>query len=412
MRVIVGVLCVVACGFPRPPRVGDGDAGVVGPVCTGNAALRCDGASLVRCNADGTGEVSEACALGCNAGATRCFDVNPSNGLATYLDMAAAEPDLDLGMKATIDTDTGAVTVDGQPVVVHRELVAQSGAPTIRVFIVRSLRTGDVAITGTNALAIVSDRDVSIGGVFAASANFAVPGAGALSDAACKGGNATIIAHTFSGAGGGGFGSSGGAGGTATTRDGVATGGANGQPTGNSSLVPLRGGCDGGISYAAAGLSGAGGGAVQLVSRTTVSVTGTVAVNGGAYAGAGGSGGGALLEAPFVVVGGHVVANGGSGGGGCPLPGMAVDGEPGHLDATAAVGGTSCDPSFSQGGNGGARDDLARNALDAGGAGATLAAAGHGGGSVGRIRVNSVSGGLHSTGVFSPNPSTGPLAVR
>jgi hypothetical protein len=45
-------------------------------------------------------------------------------------------------------------------------------------------------------------------------------------------------------------------------------------------------------------------------------------------------------------------------------------------------------------------------------AGGANAFGGHGGGSVGRIRVNTVSVGLHTTGLFSPNPTTGTIASR
>ncbi|HEX3759774.1 MAG TPA: hypothetical protein VHW23_13765, partial [Kofleriaceae bacterium] len=65
-------------------------------VCTANEALRCDGSNLVQCNGDGTAEVAQPCSLGCSASALRCSEIDPSNGLARYLDMAAAEPDLDL----------------------------------------------------------------------------------------------------------------------------------------------------------------------------------------------------------------------------------------------------------------------------------------------------------------------------
>jgi len=161
---IAACLCVVAgCGFPRPPHLdGQEDGGVNDdarliddatplPVCAANVALRCDGANLVRCNAEGTAEVSESCAVGCNATELRCNNVIPSNGLATYLDMTASEPDFDLGTSATINTDDGAVVVDGAPVVVTSATLAQGAAPTIRIFIVHSLNTAEVKITGTNA---------------------------------------------------------------------------------------------------------------------------------------------------------------------------------------------------------------------------------------------------------------------
>src|SRR5438105_7785333 len=93
VRFVLAVLCIVvvaACGFPRPADVvDDGGVGSDAAFCVANQVLRCTGNDLVRCNADGTGEMSATCALGCQASGPRCLDVSPSNGLAGYLDMAA-----------------------------------------------------------------------------------------------------------------------------------------------------------------------------------------------------------------------------------------------------------------------------------------------------------------------------------
>ncbi len=150
------LVVAAGCRFPRPSPVGgadDGGAGDSSPtaICTANQSLRCDGSNLVRCNSTGTAEVTEACALGCNGSLLHCNDIDPSNGLARYLDMAAGEADLDLGMMATIDTSDGTVMVDGKPVTVRSALIAQTNAPTILVFIVHSLTANDVAIKGDSA---------------------------------------------------------------------------------------------------------------------------------------------------------------------------------------------------------------------------------------------------------------------
>ena len=414
MRDVQGVhgavfVALIACGYPRPPQVSS-DARS-DSICAANQALRCEGNVLVRCNGEGNAEVSQSCALGCNATAPRCRDVDPSNGLAQYLDMAATEPAFDFGMKATINTDDGTVMVDDNPVIVKSAMVTQSAAPAIRVLVVHSLVTTDVTIAGKRALAIVSDRDLQIGGVFAASANLNVPGAGGFNDGTCKGGDIEIVAGgASSGAGGGGFGLPGGRGGQATNSNGTASGGAGGTSTGNSALVPLRGGCDSG-NFLTAAMSGAGGGAIQLVSRSKISISGVIAANGSSLVG-GGSGGGILLEAPVVDVSGNVVANGGGGAGGCSPPNA---GENGRLDPSPASGGPNCPDGFgTSGGNGGARNTGAMNGASYNSipTGANNGHAGHGGGSVGRIRVNTAPAGLHVTGVFSPNPSTGTLATR
>jgi hypothetical protein len=398
------------CGFPRPADVGD-DGGLSSSICAANQALRCDGSNLVRCNGDGTAEVNETCLLGCSATGLRCNDLAPSNGLAPYLDMTTSEPDLDLGTTATINTDDGTVMVDGKSVIVDSMVMAQGSAPAIRVFIGRSLTATDVTITGSNAFAVVSDGDLQIGGIFAASANgFTVRGPGAFNDGTCQGGQGAIVnGGAIGGAGGGGFGFAGGKGGSATNDSGIATGGAGGTATGNPTLVPLRGGCDSG--KVGASLFGFGGGAMQLVSRTKITVGGVVAANGSSGSG-GGSGGGILLEAPVVEVSGSLVANGGGGGGGCIFP---KAGEDGRLDATPATGGDPCDTDGVKGGNGGAGNSGAGNggSINQAGTGNAFAFAGYGGGGVGRIRVNTLSGGFHRTGgLFSPNPSTGAIATR
>jgi len=428
MRLLYVTACVVgcvACEFPRPADVTDdggapaadsagdssnGDGAMSNQVCTPNQALRCDAGSLVRCKDDGTAEQSESCALGCSSTEVRCNDVAPSNNLAPQLDISSGEPDLDLGTTATINTDDGTVVVDGRPVVVRSAVVGQTNAPVIRVFIVHSLAAAGVTVTGSNALAIASNGDVSIRGTFAASAHADVPGPGRFNDDTCQGKMGMLQAGgAVAGAGGGGFGSSGGSGGSATNDHGLATGGDGGSLTGNSILVPLRGGCDAGPWSGTAGSVGTGGGAVQLISRTKITVSGIVAANGSSRSG-GGSGGGILLEAPVVEMPGRLVANGGAGAELCLF--RLILGEDGRLDAMPAIGAAPCDTSI--GGGGG--DGAAGTTLAGSGLSHTVSSgstfAGNGGGGVGRIRINTVSGGLHATGIFSPNPSTGTVGTR
>jgi hypothetical protein len=410
VQVAACITWVVGCGFPRPADVGD-DGGLSNSICTANQAVRCESSELVQCNGDGTAEVSENCPLDCSATSLRCNDLDPSNGLAPYLDMTGGEPDLDLGTTATVNTDDGAVVVDGKPVTAKSMTMAQASAPTIRIFIVHSLTATDVTITGSNAFAVVSNGDLTIGGVFAASAGgITTRGPGAFNDGTCQGVEGAIVSGgAIGGAGGGGFGFAGGRGGSATNDNGTATGGAGGTTTGNPKLVPLRGGCDSG--KVGAGLFGFGGGAIQLVSRTKITVSGVVAANGSSGAG-GGAGGGILLEAPVVEVSGSVVANGGAGAGGCLFP---KAGEDGRLDAMPATGGDPCDTNGGKGGNGGAGNSGAGNgaSINQAGTGTSTAFAGYGGGGGGRIRVNTISGGFHRTGgLFSPNPGTGAIATR
>jgi hypothetical protein len=330
----------------------------------------------------------------------RCTDVDPANGLAKFLDMGSAQPDLNLGDAATINTDTGDVTVGSTQISVGTDVEPQLNGPNIRVLYVRGLTAGNVAVTGKYALAIVGSSELKIQGVLSVSATPNVPGAGAYIDGGCQGTSALTAppVNAYGGHAGGGFGGVGGAGGSAKNVSGARAGGIGGNATGNASLVPLRGGCDGAISPN-------GGGAIQLVSRTQIVVSGAVAANGAAGRG-GGSGGGILLEAPVVEVSGSVVANGGAG------IGCLRDGENGRLDANPAMGGGGCAVE-SASGAGGAGNVGAANGfpMDAGSATGNVYG-GAGGGGVGRIRVNTFPGGLHTTGIFSPNPSQGALATR
>jgi hypothetical protein len=385
------------------------------PVCTARQALRCNGDDLVSCNDDGSAELTVRCALGCHGTELRCNDIDPSNGLAGALDMAIGEPDLDLGTTATINTDDGTLTVGGNPAVVKSVAVSQGAAPTIRVFIVHGLTAGDVTVTGTSALAIVSDGDIKIAGNLTASASATRNGAGAVGKS-CGGGEGTLVSGgAVGGSGGGGFGTAGARGGSATNVNGTAQPGAAGAANGNTTLVPLRGGCSSGNAAGAGNDDdrGGAGGAIQLVSRTKIRISGVVAASGSSIYG-GGSGGGILLEAPSIDVLGNVVANGGGGGGGCLLAG-ARPGDNGHLDASPALGGQPCDATNgAAGGNGDAGGNGARTgaSINVAGSAGRIAFAGGGGGGGGRIRVNSVPGGLNATGIFSPSASTGTVGVR
>lgn len=370
--------------------------------CTARQAQRCDDSTLVRCNDDGTGEVEEMCPLGCSATEPRCIELIPSNGLAKFVELAGNHADLNLGLSAKINTDTGEVLVAGALVGVDTDVVTQPGAPTIRVLMVRSLTANAVVVTGTNALAIVSGGEIKLDGIFSVSAHGVTAGPGAFYEESCTG--KLPPPENVGGAGGGGFGSEGGQGGSRGREKGMP--GAGGKKSGTDFLAPLRGGCDGGWNYGNRG-PGGGGGAIQLVSRTVISVNGILAANGGGGFGGGGAGGGILLEAPAVRIAGKVVANGG-GGGGCE------QGADGRTDV-GGTGGTGCGGRVNGlfvdnggGGNGAAWDSGA-----APGASRILlnGDAGSGGGGFGRIRVNTAPGGLLTTGVFSPNPSLGKLSV-
>lgn len=357
---------------------------------------------MVRCDGEGTGTIDEVCPLGCSTTALRCVDPIPSNGLARFVELSSNRADLYLGESAKMNTDTGEILVGGSPARVDTELVSQPGGPTIRVVIARSVTAKDVVVSGTNALAIVSGGDIQIDGTFTVSARGGTPGPGSFYEEGCVG--KAPPPNNAGGAGGGGFGSEGGEGGTFGRELGMP--GPGGRKSGTDTLTPLRGGCDGGWASATKN-PGAGGGAIQLFSRRQIAIKGILAASGGGGLGGGGSGGGILLEAPIVQVSGAVTANGG-GGGGCD------SGGDGRSD-TLPTGGAGCSTGSignfrdnARGGNGAAGDVPA----NPGGSRILIdGAAGGGGGGFGRIRINTSPGGLRNTGIFSPNPSLGTIAI-
>ncbi|MBX3208532.1 MAG: hypothetical protein KF764_26100 [Labilithrix sp.] len=189
---------------------------------------------------------------------------------------------------------------------------------------------------------------------------------------------------------------------------------AGGKSYGSAANVPLLGGSAGGSG---AGLpSGAGGGAVQIVSATSIEVSGLGAISvagggGGPGRSGGGAGGSILLEAPIVSVMGTLAANGGGGG----ESGQWNDGSPGSADALLAKGGVaSGGPAHAAGGDGAAGPSID------GFPGASVSDKhGGGGGGAGRIRINTTSGSatIGSAAVISPFLTTrcatqGKIAAR
>ena len=54
----------------------------------------CSGDQLIQCSTDGKVDEIVTCPLGCEEIGARCFDVEPSNDLAGYLDMTPDAPDV------------------------------------------------------------------------------------------------------------------------------------------------------------------------------------------------------------------------------------------------------------------------------------------------------------------------------
>lgn len=374
-------------------------------------AMRCEADQLRRCSADGMLSVS-TCALGCTTDGERCVDVDPSNGLATFLDMALDGPDLVIPDDATINSGNGEIRVGGRIIAAPSAVLAgQSGGVDIRVFWVRSLRLGRSSTSGGPAIAFVSAGDISINRELSARAGGSHP-AGVGSRGQCEGDD------DCAGSGGGGFGSAGGRGGSSASN----TGALGGEVSGNAELVPLRGGANGGegddrcTPFSCSPCKGRGGGAIQLVSRSEISVSegaidaggqgsspDPVPIDGNVLACGGGAGGGILLEAPVIEIGfgAAIVANGSGGSGGC-----SVEGQHGGISDERAPGGLCA--SLGDGGAGAAGNLPALNGAN------NSVAAGACGGGVGRIRINTTAGGLtiDRGGIVSPAPSVGVIRTR
>jgi len=342
---------------------------------------------------DGTGAVVEkmSCPLGCFENEPRCRNVAPSNGLAQFLDAVPVAPDLDLTADGwTIDTSNGMITNAGneQRVVPSFSVAAPAGGAPIRVFVVNRAIVGNVRVPTSSkaALAIVAHEDIHVLGVITIEA-----GAGSFDVAGCNGGDGSAQLASgqcrMYGSGGGGHATAGARGGGI---DAFAAGGAPGGVSGTDTLVPLRGGCAGGgmdVTNGPHEIGLSGGGAIQLTSNTTITVSGTIDVTGGHFdpypggptgcgegTNGGGGGGGILLEAPVIQLeaSARLLARGGDGWGALPNQG----------DQYNAYGGVGASLAGAATAGGDAHYSSAQTYLSGGG----------GGGGWGRIRINTADG--------------------
>lgn len=382
----------------------------------------CVNGAVATCDAQGNVTMMEPCPLGCFESEPRCRLVEPSNGLATYLDMSATAPELDY-TDLRFDTSTGAVQdgSTGSDVLVPSFVASNPGGPSIRVFMARraTLRTVYAFSSGADlAFALVSTGEiVVVGPVFA---NSGSPAAG------CNAGPARAVSFDngndgyTSGSGGGGNATVGGAGGGISSY----MGGIGGAIVGTPELVPLQGGCPSGpalvrhytqSTFGTAASPSRGGGALQLVSATSITVEGMVNVRGwqGEIEAApgyvvvwgGGAGGGILLEAPVVTLGPNAKLIAKGGGGGAAGPSVGYD------DSAAPQPGLQCSgPGCSSGGNGATHQYPAGTASNV----STDGIAGGGGGGLGRVRINTETGTYDksSSTLESAAVTTGVLSTR
>lgn len=429
------VVLMAACGSVKNADIdapaASIDAALDAPTsCPPGTLDLCTADTHLTCDAQGSITAMETCNLGCNPTEPRCNKLAPSNGLATAFDEAAQSPDLILMGAATIDTDSGAITdQSGSRTPPTSSLT--TGLP-IGVFVVKAknVTLNNVSVTGSKALAIVASGTITVTGRITVSARRDVSGPGSL-DAACRAGGAGATAgNGIAGGGGGGFGTVGGKGGNGGVPS--VQGGTAGAISGTVEIVPLRGGCPGGHPSSqtldvdpALPDPGGGGGAIQLVAGTEITIdagggisanggggktrdtTTLCAINGPCGNGQGaGSGGAILLEAPRVTIAatGGLAANGG--GGSCDVMGGGAAG----TNSVTPAAGQTCNGDTGSGGNGAAGTTAAVSGANGTGSNPV---GGGGGGGAGRIRVNMpLSVPFTPAGVVSPASTVGALGTR
>jgi hypothetical protein len=273
-----------------------------------------------------------------------------------------------------LDTDAASTCTQIEPQLTGRDLCVIA-ATNISV-------TGVVTTTGSRPLVLAALGSIRIEGtgIIDVSSTGTRVGAGA-GDASCdllvhRAGTGEGDSGGGGGGAGGGFGTLGGGGGRGDDND-------NQPPTphkgiaGTAGVVQpnpttLRGGCRGGSgggganNILAVGPSGGDpGGAVSLIARGTIVITGNVFSSGGggrARSGStgfmdggagGGSGGMIAIDAPMIEITGIVAANGGAGSGGGDING-GVPGPPGSTTGwnTRALGGDGDPCCGARGGDG------------------------------------------------------------
>ena len=314
------------------------------------------------------------------------------------------------------DTGTGELLLEGSTQIPVTTVTLMTAGGEVKAILATTVVfQGDAQLraTGTRAFGILATDSITL----SSGAAIDVGDNGAGARATCPNGAQSIVGISDGGAGGGGGAGFAGAGGNGGAGNANANAGAvGGQPQ----ALPLGivGGCPGGKggddNNDPGGAGGAGGGAVYLAAgrRIEIMASATIQAGGGAGrggqqdngafgdagGGGGGSGGMIVLEAPAAAIAGTLAANGGGGGQGSGNFNPGGNGTPGRLDTMPAAGGRNTSSSGSNGGDGGARDQLEARSVTAN----VNGGGGGGGGSVGYIRI--VSPAASATGAISPAP--------
>lgn len=401
--------------------------GVLGPTrntcvnvsCLSGEPLICADGVAYTCNALADGYDRHACDLGCAQGQPTCRALPASNGLGELLASAAAAPAIELIDLDVLDIATGEVRTRGG---FRMQLagvlipVTGGGAPIIAYaassLIVRgAVELRDPSSSGSGVAFVVAG-EVLINGTLALTGTAAAPPAGSVS---CGVGAGRVVGTSAIGSAGAGHATSGGASGgfTGMVEPGVAGGAPFAQPT----LEPLRGGCHGGFAAGTSAFASRGGGALQISSSASITVSSAGSIEAGALAGArsppgqpavgGGAGGAILLEAPRIQLrrGAILSANGAGGASGT--------GDPPSSPARGApsVGQDCRQTTFcTRGGDGGHLGGGAQSSSSITANGTNNAFTGGGGGAAGLIRFNTTATLVREDGVIvSPAPTLGKL---
>jgi len=321
----------------------------------------------------------------------------------------------------TYDTDTGVMhSPNGDETTPSNNLVAQTLGPTARMITASSItisEDGKLRVVGSRPLIIASWSTLDVLGTIDASSRVDEPFSGAGSEPTmCAMAAPTPGQDRADGAGGGGGGAFAGKGGN----------GGDGRPgtkgTGGTKVeFPgyVRGGCAGaagGATQIAAGDGSPGGGAVHLVAKTQLTISGMVEA-GGAGGGAGlqgndddslGSGGGGAGSGGYIGIESEsvtltetaiVAANGGGGGEAGDDEADGDLGDDGLIAMIEALGGAGAAEKGGNGGNGGYLDK------PDGKAGKKQDVGGGGGGGAGFVALRAFTQNV-PLGTVSPNPTT------
>lgn len=420
VAVVVGLLGMWACtkenpaancingacldpDFPFCDMTGDvggiPGACTVAPDCTPSTVV-CANGTLTTCDETGTVSDVETCALGCEDQFAACKQYVPANDIQQFVDMLPTAP-VDLTFdQGTFYADNGVFEIgfNNDVPLPSVDVPAPPGGTAYRLVIGKHITIGTATIAGSPTEPTPnqgSGRTL----VFYATDGIDLTGRltvlrGSMTDCLGAAGDQSASTSSWTSGGGGGGNATAGAPGGDVLMGGssIVVGGDGGKVKGTEDLVPLRGGCSGGDAVGILKKGGAGGGAIQLSSPTTIHIAGAIVVDGrSGGGGGGGAGGGILLDAPDVVLDATALLLARGGGGRAGGPGQAVVV---HDDAHAIPGEPCTDPATCGDGGDGAAPGIEAKAGGFVGAvsTSTKAGGGGGGGGLGRIRINTLSG--------------------